>query len=92
MLTASNSPLVAGTAHTMDKVSTKRIKVLRPFMHKGKPTEVGAVLDVDLRTAAEVTTSNKAVLVPAEPKAEVKAEPAKVEPPKPAAKTTQKEG
>jgi hypothetical protein len=42
------------------KPKTRRIRVLRPFLMKGKQIDVGAVIEVETRFAAELCTFNKA--------------------------------
>lgn len=63
LLTANQSPLVGGTASSAAKATAKRrcVLVTRSFLHQGKATEVGSVIELDARVAFEVFTSNKAV-------------------------------
>lgn len=73
MLTASGSPLVAGTSASIMKTIT--VRVTRPFLVKGVRQEVGAILEVDNILAGELKSAGKAVAAEkAEPKQEAKVE------------------
>ena len=48
---ASGAPMPNGT---------RRVRVLRPFMYGGKPTEVGDELDLPKGLAADMVFGNKA--------------------------------
>jgi hypothetical protein len=78
VLSAIGSPLVAGSAPSMQK--TRHVRVVRAFFPgKGKALEVGAVVELPAYIAAEAVHSNKAVFV--EPPAPaVEEPPAAVEP------------
>ncbi len=68
MLMAHQSTLVVGAAASTpmeQKAKTKRVRVLRPFLLKGKPVEAGAVIEVESRFAAELCTFNKAEITDA---------------------------
>ena len=85
VLTASGSPLVAGTSASIMKTVT--VKVTRAFLMKGVRQEVGTILEVDNVLAGELRSAGKAIaaekLAPKpEPKPEAEAEPtpAKEEP------------
>lgn len=67
MLTASGSPLVAGTPSTMATTSHRKIRVNRPFMFEGKRREIGDELVVPSMLYAELVTARKCELSESEP-------------------------
>lgn len=80
MLSAAGSTLVAGSIAPSTMSKTQHIKVVRSFMHQGKPTKVGAVVEVPIGAARELVAMNKAINC--EPEAKPAARAAPVEPPK----------
>lgn len=68
MLTASGSPLVAGTpSTTMATQAHRKIRVNRPFMYEGKRREIGDELAVPVQLYSELVTARKCELSENEP-------------------------
>lgn len=67
MLTASGSPLVAGTPSNMATTSHRKIRVNRPFMFEGKRREIGDEIVVPSMLYAELVTANKCELAENDP-------------------------
>lgn len=69
MLTAKNSPLVAGAAAPASSRALAWLRVLRPFLYGGQVIDRGVVRQFDSVFAAELVTGGKAerVAAPAAP-------------------------
>lgn len=80
MLSAKGSALVAGSTTSTIMQKTQHVKVVRAFMHHGKPQPAGAVVEVSEGVARELVAMNKAVNY--EPKAKPAPRPAEVDAPK----------
>ena len=72
-LTAAGSALVGGTTQaqakdtTMEKTTTRSVRVLRAFTAGGKMHKVDSVIEIDMRFAAEMRNANKVEFVDAAP-------------------------
>ena len=67
MLTASGSPLVAGTLTNMATQAHRKIRVNRPFYYEGKLRPVGEEFTVPTLLYSELVTARKCELAENEP-------------------------
>lgn len=80
-LTVDNSPELLSEVVDMAQQKEQRVRVTRPFYHRGEPLGVDTVLDLNRSVAAELHGAGKVEIVASDTKL---AKNTEVDPPKPA--------